>query len=146
MWDVERLPVASQVDGWILKKAKVSLAVSPQTGNSHEVSGQFADDHLVLFMGGFTKDKCEDGMRHLCLDALGKNNVRSHCLGGTCSSAKGRCLVGFNDDDDDANEKSTGSSVSVLGMCGNVGNGYIADNSNGSLNGWFGSKFEAVFY
>ncbi len=50
-WDVERLPVASQVDGWILKKAKVSLAVSLQTGNSHEVSGHFANDHLNLFMG-----------------------------------------------------------------------------------------------
>ncbi len=73
MWDVERLPNASQVDGWIMKKAKVSLAVSPWTRNSHEVSRQFADDHLDLFMGGFANDTCEDGMKHLCLDALDRN-------------------------------------------------------------------------
>jgi hypothetical protein len=107
LWDVERLPVVSQVDGWILKKAKVPLAVSPQTGNSHEVSRQFADDHLDLFMDGFAKDTCEDGMRHLCLNLLGRNGIGHHCLGGTGSSAKGRCLVGSDDDADDANEKST---------------------------------------
>ncbi len=28
-WDVERLPVACQIDDWILKKAKMSLTVSP---------------------------------------------------------------------------------------------------------------------
>ncbi len=81
MWDVEPLPVARQVDGWILKKAEVSLAVSPRTGNSHENSGQFANDHLDLFMGGFTKDTCENGMRHLCLNALGRNSIGGHRLG-----------------------------------------------------------------
>ncbi len=141
MWDVERLPVASQVDGWILKKDKVSHATSPWTGNSHEVGEQFAHDHLDLFMSELTKDMCEDEMRHLCLNALGRNGIRHHCLGGTGSNAKGRHLVGSNDDFDDANEKSTGSSVPVLGMCGSVGNGYTADNSNCSLNGWFGCKF-----
>ena len=146
MWDVEPLPVARQVDGWILKKAKVSLAVSPQTGNSHENSGQFANDHLDLFMGGFTKDTCENGMRHLCLNALGRNGIGHHRLGGMGSSAKRRRLVGSNDDADDANEKSTGSSVPVLGMCGNVGNGYTADNDDGSLNGWIGCKSKAYFY
>ncbi len=103
LWDVERLPIACQVDGWILKKAEVSLAVSPWTGNSHEVSGQFSDDHLDMLMGQFTKDTCEDGMRHLCLNALGRNGIGHHCLGGTGSSAKGRCLVGSNDDANDAN-------------------------------------------
>ena len=124
----------------------MSLAVSPQTGNSHDVSGQFADDHLDLFMSGFAKDTYEDRMRHLCLNGLGGNSTECHCLGGTCSSAKGRCLVGFDDDADDANEKSTESSIPVLGMCGNVGNGYAADDCNGSLNGWFGCKFEVDFH
>jgi hypothetical protein len=45
----------------------MSPAVSPWTGNSHEVSGQFAYNHLDLFMGGFAKDTCEDGMRHCSL-------------------------------------------------------------------------------
>ncbi len=111
----------------------MSLAVSPWTGNSHEVGRQFADDHLDLFMGGFAKDTCEDGMRHLCLDALGGHTIRRHHLGGMGSSAKGSCLIGSNDADD-ANEKNTGISVPVLGMCGNVGNRYAADNGNGSLN------------
>jgi hypothetical protein len=146
LWDVECLPVASQVDGWILKKAKMSLAVPPQTGNSHEVSGQFVDDQLDFFMGGFAKDTCEDGMRHLCLNALGRNGIRCHPLGGMGSSAKERHLVGSDDNADDANEKSTGSSVPDMGMCGNVGDGYAADDSNGSLNGWFGCKFKADFH
>jgi hypothetical protein len=136
-------PVASHVYDWILKKAKVSLAVSPWTGNTHEVSGQFVDDHLDLFMGGFTKDMCEDRMRHLCLNALGRNGIRCHYLGGTGSSAKGRHVVGSNDDADDANKKSTVSSIPVLGVCSNVGIGYTADNGDGPLNPWFGCKFKA---
>ncbi len=80
---------------------------SPWTGNRHEVSGQFADDHLDLLMGGFAKDTCEDGVRHF--NAFGRNGVGSYHLGGTGSgSAKGRRLVGSNDDTDDANDKSTG--------------------------------------
>ncbi len=86
----------------------MSLAVSPWTGNSHENSGQFAYDCLDLLMGGLTKDTCEDGMRHLCLNAFGRNGIRSHCLGGTGRrSTKGGRLVGSNSDTDDANEKST---------------------------------------
>ncbi len=96
MWDVEHLPVASQVEGWILKKAKMSLAVSIWTGNSHEVSGLIVDDHLDLFMSRLAEDTCEDGMRHLCLNALGRNDIGSHCLGRMSSrSAKGRHLVGL---------------------------------------------------
>jgi hypothetical protein len=125
----------------------MSLAVSPSTGNSHEVSGQFTDDHLDLFMGGFAEYTCEDGMRHLCLNALGRNSIESHCLGGTGSSSmKGRRLVGSNDDTDDADENSTGYVVPVLGVCGNVGNGQTADNSNGTLNFWFGCKFKVDFH
>ncbi len=45
----------------------MSLAVSPWTENSHEVSRQFADDHLDLLMGELTENTCEDGMRNLCL-------------------------------------------------------------------------------
>jgi hypothetical protein len=97
LWDVECLPVACQVDGWILKKAKMSLAVSPRSGNSHEVSKHFMDDHIDLFMGGFAKDTCEDGMRHLCLNVHRRKGVGHHRLGGTGSSAKGRSLVGSND-------------------------------------------------
>jgi hypothetical protein len=123
----------------------MTLAVSPWTGNSHEVSGQFADDHLDLLMGGLAKDMGEDRMRHLCLDAFGRNGVISHCLGGM-SSAKGRYLVGSNDDTDDANEKSTGCSIPVLSMCGNVGNGHAADHRNGTFNCRFGSKFKADFH
>ncbi len=93
LWDVECLPVASQVDGWILKKTKVFFAVSLWIGNSHEVSAQFADAHLDLFMGGFAKNTCEDGLRHLCLNAFGRNGIRRHFLGGTGSSAKGRHMV-----------------------------------------------------
>ena len=124
----------------------MSLAVSPQTGNSHEVNGQFADDHLDLFMGGFAKDTCEDGMRHLCLNLLGRNGIGHHCLGGTGSSAKGRHLVNSNDEAYDAYEKSRGSSIPALGMCGNIGNGYATDNGNGSLNSWFSCEFEADFH
>ncbi len=65
----------------------MSLAEFPRTGNSHEVSGQFADDHHDLHMGGSTKDTCEDGMRHLYLNALGRNGIRHHQLGGTGCSA-----------------------------------------------------------
>ncbi len=89
--------------------------MSPWTGISHEVSEQFADDHLDLFLGGFTKDMCDDGMRHLCLNAFGRNGIGSHCLGGTGSrSTKERRLVGSNDNTDDANEKSTGCSIPVF--------------------------------
>ena len=56
----------------------MSLAVSPWTGSSHEVSRQLTDDHLDLFMDGFAKDRCEDGMRHLRLNAFGRNGVGSH--------------------------------------------------------------------
>ncbi len=147
MWDVECLPVACQVGGWILKKAKMSLAVSPWTGNGHEAIRQFADYHLDLFVGGFAEDTCEDGMRHLCLNALGINGIGIHQLGGTGSrSAKGRFLVGSNDDTDDANEKSTGCPVLILGMCGDVGNGHAADNGNGTLTCRFNCKFKADFH
>ncbi len=124
----------------------MSLAMSPWAGNSHEVSRQFTDDHLDLFMGGFAKETCEDGMRHLCLNAFGRNGIRSHRLGGTGGrSAKGRHLVGSDDNTDDADEKSTGCSV-LLGMCGDVGNRHAADDGNGTLNCRFGCKFEADFH
>ncbi len=86
----------------------MSLSVPPWTGNSHEVSRQFADDHLDLIMVGLAKDTCEDGMRHLCLNAVNRYGIGSHRLGGTGSrSTKGRHLVGSNDDTDDADKKST---------------------------------------
>ncbi len=81
-------------------------------------------------------------MRHLCLNAFGRHGVRNHCLGGT-RSAKGRHLVGSNDDTDDANEKGTGCSVPVLSVSGNVGNGHAADHADGAFYCWFGSKFKA---
>ncbi len=48
----------------------MALAVSPWTGNGHEVGQQFADDSFVFFVGGFTEDMGEDRMRHLCLNAF----------------------------------------------------------------------------
>ncbi len=120
--------------------------MSPRTGYCLEVSRQFADNHLDLFMGGFAKGTCEDGVRHLGCNVLGGNGIRCHRLGGTGGSRKGRCLVCSNDDANDANEKSTGSSVPVFGMCGNVGYGYAAYHGNCSLNNWFGSYFEADFH
>jgi hypothetical protein len=108
------------------------LAVSPWTGNGHEVGRQFTDDSLDLFVGGFAKDTGEDRMRHLCLNAFCRCSIRSHCLGGI-KSAKGRCLVCTNDRTDDADEKGTGCSVPVLRMCGDVGNGHAADYRNGAF-------------
>jgi hypothetical protein len=46
----------------------MTFAVSPWTENGHEVSQQFADDHLDLIMGGLAKDAGEDRMRHLAAD------------------------------------------------------------------------------
>ncbi len=59
---------------------------------------------------------------------------------------KGRHLVGFDDDADDANEKSTGCSVPVLRVCGNVSNGHAAAHGGGAFNCRFGSKFKADFH
>ncbi len=122
--------------------------MSPWTGNSHEVSGQLANDHLdLLSMGGFTKDMCEDGMRHLCLNAFGRNSVRSHRLGGTGrKSTKGWHMVDSNDDTDDANEKSTGCSVPVLGVCSNISNRHAADDGDCTFNCRFSCKFEVDFH
>ena len=48
----------------------MSLVVTPRTGNSQEVGGEFLDDHLHLFVYRFLKDLCEGGVQHLCLDAV----------------------------------------------------------------------------
>ncbi len=56
----------------------MTLAVSPWTGSSHEVSQQLADDHLDLLVGRLTKDRGKDRMRHLCLNAFGRHYIRSH--------------------------------------------------------------------
>ncbi len=48
----------------------MSLVVTPRTRNSHEVGGEFPDDHLHLFVSRFPKYSCERGVRHLCLDAV----------------------------------------------------------------------------
>ncbi len=119
--------------------------MSPWTGNSHEDSQKFADDGFDLLVGGLAKDRGEDRMRHLCLNAFCRHSVRSHCLGGM-RSKKGRRLVGSDVDTDDADEKGTGYSVPVLSICCNLGNGYAADHGNGAFNCWFGSKFKADFH
>ena len=54
----------------------MTLVVTPRSGNSHEVGGEFLDDHLHLFVYRFPEDSCERGVQHLCLDA-----VRGHCVG-----------------------------------------------------------------
>ncbi len=78
---------------------------------------------------------------------FGRNGVGSYCLGGTGRrSTKGRSLVGSNDNTDDANEKSTGCSIPVLSVRGNVGNGHAPDDGNGAFNCRLGCKFEADFH
>ncbi len=109
----------------------MTLAVSPWTGNGHEVGQQFGNDSLDLFVGGFAKDTGEDRMRHLCLNAFCRHGIGSHYSGGT-RSAKGRHLVGSNDHTD-ANEKGTGYSIPVLHVRGNVGNERTADYCNGAF-------------
>ncbi len=123
----------------------MTFAVSPWTGNSHEVSQQFADYCLDLLMGRFAEDTCDDRERHLSLNSFCRHGVRSHCLGGI-RSAKGRCLIGSNDNTDDANEKGAGCSIPVLSMCGNVGNGHAADHGNAAFYCWFGSKVKEDFH
>jgi hypothetical protein len=119
--------------------------------HGQEIAMRLADSSrmtiLTCLWVDFAKDTGEDGMRHLCLNALGRNSIGCHPLGESGSSAKGRRLVDSDDDADDANEKSTGSSIPVLGVCGNVDNGYTADNGNGSLSrGWFGCEFKVDFH
>ncbi len=121
----------------------MALAVSPWTGNGHEVGKQFKDESLDLFVGGFAKDTGEDRMRHLCLNASCRHSTRGHCLGGM-GSAKGRRLECTNDHTNDANEKGTRCSVPILHVCGNVGNGHAADYHDGAFD-WYGSEFEADF-
>jgi hypothetical protein len=82
----------------------MTLALSPWTGNGHEVGQQFAGGGLDLFVGGLPKDVGEDRMRHLCLNALCRHSIGSHYSGGV-RSAKGRRLVGSDDHTDDSNEK-----------------------------------------
>ncbi len=119
----------------------MALAVSPWTGNDHEVSLQFADDSFDLFVGGITEDRGEDKIKHLCLNAFCGHGIESHCLGGT-ANMKGSCLVCTNDHTDDAIEKGTECSLPVLRMCGNVENGHAADYRNGAFDCCFGNKFK----
>jgi hypothetical protein len=79
------------------------------------------------------------------LNAFCRHGIGSHCSGGA-RSAKGRRLVGSNDHTDDANEKGTGCSIPVLHLCGNIGNGQVADYGNGAYDCWLGSEFEADFH
>ncbi len=119
----------------------------PTDRNSHKVSEQFADDRLDLLMGELTEDTCEDGMRHWCLSAFGRNSFGGHYLGGRGRrSAKGRRLVSSNDDTGDAVEKGTGCSIPVLRVRSNVGNGHAVDNGNGAFNCRLGCKFKVDFH
>jgi hypothetical protein len=86
-------------------------------------------------------------MRHLRRNAFGRHGVGSHRLGGTGKRcAKGRHLVDSNEDNVDANEKGTGCSLPVLGMCGNIGNRHAAEDGNRTFNCRFGCKFEVDFH
>ncbi len=102
------------------------------------------DDGLDLFVGGFAKDTGKDRMRHLCLNAIYRHGIGSHCSGDT-RSPKGRRLVGSNDHTDDVNEKDTGCSVPVLHVCSNIGNGHTADHSTGVFNCWFSCYLNLFF-
>ena len=37
----------------------MTLAMTPRTGNGHEVGGEFLDDHLDLFVHRFPEFPCE---------------------------------------------------------------------------------------
>ena len=60
-WDGEPCPVASQVDVRILKESSMSLVVTPRTGISHEVGGEFPYDHLYFPRTGVTMG-CDIGL------------------------------------------------------------------------------------
>ena len=63
-----------------------------------------------------------------------------------CRSAKGRRLVGANDDSDDADLQGRGKLVWSFGVGGHVGDGYTAYNCNGSFNCGFCGEFEVDFH
>ena len=63
-----------------------------------------------------------------------------------CRSAKGRRLVGANDDSDDANEEGKDKSVWSFGVGGHIGNGYAAYYCNSTFYCGFCGKFEADFH
>ena len=48
----------------------MTLAVTPRTENSHEVSNEFVDDHLDLFVRWFPKYPGKHVEGHLCPDAV----------------------------------------------------------------------------
>jgi hypothetical protein len=79
-WDYEWHPIASKVDGWFLEEAQVALAMSPGTGDCHEICSEFAKGILDLLMGGFSQDPSQDGMRHLSLDTIGGNSIGHRVL------------------------------------------------------------------
>jgi hypothetical protein len=83
--------------------------------------------------------------RYLCFNSFFRYSIGSHCLGGT-RSTKGRHLVGSDDYTDDAYEKGIRYSVSVLCVCGNIGNEHATDYGNGAFDCLFGGKFEADFH
>ncbi len=143
--DGEHFPIAGKVDSLVLEEVEVSFVVPPWTCHCHQVHSELANYSLNLFVGGFTKDACEDEVRHLGLDAVcrhGGGHVGS--VLGAGGSAKGRCLVRPDDYANDANEDRTGCSVPVFRMGSNVGYGYTADDRNGSFDGWFCGKFKAI--
>ena len=48
----------------------MTLAVTPRTGNSREVGGEFLDDHLDLLVCRFPEYPGEYVVGHLCPDAV----------------------------------------------------------------------------
>ncbi len=104
----------------------MSLVVTPRTGNSHEVGGEFPGDHLHLFVCRFPKDSCERRVQHLCLDAVRGYRV-GHAWRVTfvilCGDTKGRCLVCSDDDANDTNQKGRRKTIWGFSVCGDVGDG-----------------------
>ena len=102
---------------------QVTLAVTPRTGNSHEVGGEFPDHHIDLFVCWFPEYPGKYIVGHVCPDA-----VRWHSVGHggrlvACRSVKGMCHVGANNDSDDANEEGRGKSVWCFCVGGQVKKG-----------------------
>ena len=118
----------------------MTLFVTPRTENSHEVGGEFPNDHLHLFVCRFPKDSCERGVPCVRHD---KCVVSALIL---CRSTKRRCFVCSDDNTYDTNQKGIRKTIRGCSVGGNVGDGDAGDNCNGTLNCWFCCKFEFYFH
>jgi hypothetical protein len=57
----------------------VALVVSPRARDSHQVGGEFLQDHFEWFMHQFPSDMPQDRMWHLGLDTIGSHSIGQGC-------------------------------------------------------------------